>query len=146
MNTDLATVPERVGLCHGCDSPCYETIDRFPERHPRAGEPMRVKGLKSDARIAEFMLSDGSTMNALLCAACAASLTPDDYRFFMRRARASWDEGIDDARRAKLGAKEWREEQKADFRERYYGLWISGLLWKLKRNGKCIEIAKEVPA
>ena len=143
MTFALADKPSRIGLCHGCDAPCYERIDYFPSNHARAGEPMRVHGLKADARIAEFLLSDGSTMNSVLCAGCAAEVRPDDYPAIMRRFRVSCEEAMDDLRLAKLNAKPWPEERKAKYRARYYGLWIVGMLWKLKRNGKGVGIALE---
>lgn len=143
MNHALADTPMRAGLCHGCDAPCYERIDRFPQGHAREGEPRRVRGLKPDARIAEFMLSDGSTISRVLCAQCAAGVGPDDYGFLMRRARASWEEEMDDARRAKLGSKPWPDALKQSYRRKYHALWISGMLWKLKRNGKGVTIARE---
>ena len=106
MTFALADKPSRIGLCHGCDAPCYERMDYFPSNHARAGEPMRVHGLKADARIAEFLLSDGSTMNSVLCAGCAAEVRPDDYPAIMRRFRVSCEEELDDLRRAKLNAKQ----------------------------------------
>lgn len=141
--TSIKPGPARPGLCTWCDAPSREKMDFFPAGHQRAGEPMRMGGISPGARITEFMLSDGSTMSVLLCAECAAALKPAMYGPIMRRIIESWEEQLSDARRAVLNVKAWPDERKRSYREKFYGLWIVGMLWKTRRDGNKLKIAQD---